>query len=78
MDDAKTPIAAEPGPEPMRRGTRVKARRRARGAARRWLWAFLTFLMLVVGGVAACQAPGWLGPAHHEPGLTRPLPGARP
>jgi len=54
---------------PRRRRARANVRRRVNGAARRWLWAILTFLMLVVGSVAACQSPNWLGPSHHEPAL---------
>jgi hypothetical protein len=83
MDDPAPLIAARPGastqsPDKPRRGARAKARRRMQGAARRRLWAVLTFLMLVVGGAAACQAPAWFGPAHHEPGLAKPPSSARP
>uniref|UniRef100_B0T0L4 Uncharacterized protein n=1 Tax=Caulobacter sp. (strain K31) TaxID=366602 RepID=B0T0L4_CAUSK len=87
MDDTKgatdagefgaTPPAATVTPAQARH-ERAKVRRRVQGTMRRWLWAVLAFLMLVVGGVAACQAPGWLGPSHHEPGLARPAEGGRP
>ncbi|KQY29952.1 hypothetical protein ASD21_12540 [Caulobacter sp. Root1455] len=73
-DDAQASTRSADAPaSPRRRRRGPRMGRRLRGLARRWLWAILTFLMLVVGGVAACQSPGWLGPSHHEPSLAKPL-----